>query len=118
MTPLTSTEISSCEFAITHSLPGVYRDLLQRVGHGATDSGLIVYHPSEIYELYRHHFESAGELYLRYFPIGCDEAEQTIWLVDVASGRVASIWHETHPDDYPEEDWLEPDDWLLTIPSL
>lgn len=115
MTPLSPSEISTAESDIGHCLPSVYRDLLQRVGHGRAVDGTTVYHPSDIAELYGHHFESEGDLYARYFPIGCNETEQTIWLFDVPSERVATIYHDTHPDDYEDEDWMAPEDWLKTI---
>lgn len=104
-------DIPALEASLGHPLPDAYRDLLTSFGFGRLDDGRTVYHPSEIADLYSHHFEGDDDLFNCYFPIGCDESEQTIWLVDVASGNVATIYHDTHPDDYPDEDWMVQRQW-------
>ncbi len=115
MAILSSSELASLERDLGHPFPPIYRDLLRSLGNGRHSSDVTVYHPSEICELYSHHFESDGDLFNRYFPFGCNEAEQAIWLVDVRSGYVATIDHETHPDDYPDEGWLKSDEWRTTV---
>ncbi|MBB6563643.1 hypothetical protein HNP48_006367 [Acidovorax soli] len=30
----------------------------------------------------------------------------------VCDGRAAAIWHETHPESYPDERWLDWAQWL------
>jgi hypothetical protein len=84
-------------------------------GHGDHDAGSTIYHPLEIAEPYEFHFENDCDLFGRHFPIGCHQREQTIWLVDVGTGRVASIYHETHPDDYADEEWLDAQEWKRQV---
>ena len=51
-------------------------------------------------------------LYSKYFPIGCNNKTQELWIIDVPRDKIASIWHETHEDDWPEETWLEYEEWI------
>ena len=111
-------DIAALEASLGHPLPDVYRDLLTSVGFGRLDDGRTVYHPNEIADLYAHHFEGDDDLFNLYFPIGCDESEQTIWLVDVSLGKVATIYHDTHPDDYSDENWLPPQQWRALDRSI
>lgn len=112
MTPLSNAEIDELETALDHRLPGLYRKLLVEVGFG-TRGDLRIYHPSEIAQIYQYHFEDSADLFARWFPFGCDERRQEIWLIDPVTETAASIWHETHPDDYEDEDWLSYEDWIV-----
>ncbi len=41
------------------------------------------------------------------------------WVVDSNRELAASIWHETLPDDWPDESWLDYADWVMKyIPQL
>ena len=114
MNKLTPTEISVLESSVGHRFPSPYRRMLGTVGHGDSNDNTTIYHPEEITTLYSNHFESETDLYTKYFPVGCNNTEQTLWIVDVATDRIATISHETHPDDYYDEEWLELDEWLAS----
>ena len=111
MPVVSASELASLETELGHPFPDIYRELLTVIGHGRREDGRVIYHPREIEERYAHHFENSDDLFGRYFPIGDNEYEQTIWLMDLACGKVATIDHETHPDDYPDEEWLDPNEW-------
>ena len=106
-----SDDIDRIEAELGLTLPRVYRDLLVRKGHGESEPQEI-HHPAEIRGLYEPFFDDPRDLFRRYFPIGCDNRTQEVWIVDVGTGRVASISHETVPDDWEDEDWMEPEAWV------
>ena len=113
MTILNAHQIADFEAEVGHKFPTVYKQLLETIGYGSdAKNRYIVYKPTQIAADYEHHFEDAADLFNKYFPIGCNELKQEIWLADMETGMVASIWHETHPDDYPDEEWLTSDIWL------
>ena len=111
MEKLSNAEIDSLEVKIGYRLPGLYRKLLVEIGAG--EQGAVeIYHPLQIAELYKHHFDDHLLLFEAYFPFGCNNKRQEIWLVRVSDEQAASVWHETHSDDYLGENWLSYEDWL------
>ena len=38
-------------------------------------------------------------------------------MIDAKSEMAASIWHETVPDDWPDEEWLSYEDWIMKYPE-
>ncbi|SHH10593.1 SMI1/KNR4 family protein [Massilia sp. CF038] len=112
MQKLTNPEIDAIESDLGFQLPGLYRKLLIEIGHGECD-GFEIYHPREISGLYEHHFDNPADLFRSYFPFGCNNRMQEICLIDPSREVAASIWHETHPDDYPDERWLPYEQWML-----
>jgi hypothetical protein len=119
MKPLTNPQMDDLEKSIGVVLPGLYRKLLLMIGYGTTDSGKQLYHPLEIRPLYAPFFDDESQLFHPYFPFGCSNHSQEIWVIDVNRELAASIWHETVPDDWPEESWLDYAEWILKyIPLL
>ena len=112
LTPLTNAEIDRLEEALGQQIPGLYRKLLVEEGFGSSGD-LRIHHPSEIAQIYKYHFDDPADLYTRWFPFGCNERLQEIWLIDPQTETAASIWHETNPDDYEEEQWVSFDDWII-----
>ena len=110
MPTMTPAEIDAAEAALGMRLPEFYKQLLIDVGHGRHGDREI-YHPSAVRELYEPFFEDATHLFAPYFPFGCDNMLQELWIIDADAGLAASIWHETVPDDWPEEEWLPVDEW-------
>ena len=108
---ISNAELDSIVKSLGHDLPGLYRNVLIEEGFGEFDD-FRIYHPSEIVGLYEHHFEDSADLFSRWFPFGCNERLQEIWVIDPKSETAASIWHETHPDDYEEEEWLPYEVWI------
>jgi hypothetical protein len=124
MTPmqrLTNPEVTQIARTLGVELPGLYRKLLVEVGYGiygqkpecAWATTKEIYHPASVRELYKDFFDDPGALFTRYFPFGCDNEKQELWIIDPANERVASIWHETHPDDWPDERWMSYEDWCI-----
>ena len=111
MTLLNNAEIDSIEQEIGHALPGIYRKLLIEEGFGSFDTREI-YDPRRVSEIYEYHFEEPNDLFNCYFPFGCDNDTQVLWIVSVERDRAAAIWHETHPEDYVDEEWLPYEDWI------
>ena len=111
MTPLTNPEIDSLEQELGCTLPGLYRKLLVEQGYG-TFGEAEVYHPAEVRKLYESFFDDPAQLFHPYFPFGCQNYKQELWVIDAAAERAASIWHETVTDDWPDEEWLEYDEWV------
>ena len=109
---LSNSEIDVIEQSLGVTLPGLYRKLLVESGFGAVSDHTQIYHPNEVRALYEPFFDQAGQLFAPYFPFGCDNDEQTLWIIDAEQERAATIWHETVPDDWPEEDWLAYEDWI------
>ena len=109
---LTNIEIDEIEDALGREIPRFYRKLLVEVGFG--ESGDVeLYHPKEVDELYEFKFDDDELLYKKYFPFGCNNRTQEIWIIDIEQDKVASIYHETHEDDWPQEDWKEYELWAL-----
>lgn len=113
MTPVSNTEIDAMEQALGHKLPGLYRKLLVEEGFGTFGSREI-YDPRRIPEIYGCHFDEPSDLFSRYFPFGCDNETQELWMISVSAETAATIWHETNPDDYPDEEWLPYEVWIST----
>lgn len=111
MKPLTPLELDALEARLQHPIPAPYRELLTHTGAGE-HGDVQVYHPLEIEEAYQYHFEEPEELFNSYLPFGCNQRSQEIWLIRVTDGRAAAIWHETHPESYPDERWLDWAQWL------
>jgi hypothetical protein len=111
MTPLSNTDIDALERTLSFTIPGLYRKLLVEIGYGQIGD-VEIYHPKNISELYEFHFENKEDLFTNYFPFGCDNRAQDIWLIRPSDERAASISHETHSDDYDDESWLEYHDWI------
>jgi len=107
---MTPAEIDAAEADIGVRFPSFYRQLLIEVGQGRRGDHEI-YHPSVVKELYEPFFDDPSQLFAPYFPFGCDNKLQEIWIIDADAGRAASIWHETVPEDWPEEQWLPCDEW-------
>lgn len=112
MPALTNTEVDRLERSLGVGLPGLYRKLLIEIGPGTIGSTAKLYHPSEIRTLYEPFFDDPSQLFHPYFPFGCHDGTQEMWIIDAATERAASIGHETVPDDWPEEEWLEYDEWV------
>jgi hypothetical protein len=115
MMKLSNIEVEQIELSLKRELPRFYRKLLVEVGAGETISDCVIYHPSEIDELYEYKFDDDELLYKTYFPIGCNNLTQELWVIDVMQDKVASIHHETHEDDWPNENWSEYEEWVDTI---
>jgi len=110
MQTMTLAEIEAAEAAIGVRLPTFYRQLLVEAGHGR-NGDYEIYHPAAVRELYEPFFDDPSQLFAPYFPFGCDNRLQELWIIDAAAARAASIWHETVPDDWPEETWLPFEEW-------
>ncbi|HEY1172678.1 MAG TPA: SMI1/KNR4 family protein [Verrucomicrobiae bacterium] len=120
MQRLTNETITEIEHTIGVSLPGLYRKLLIEIGHGKFDqkpecrwnTAKEIYHPTAIRELYSSFFDNPSVLFSPYFPFGCDNQRQDLWIIDSSRELAACIAHSTHPDDWPEEEWLAFEDWI------
>ena len=112
MTKLDQNEIDQAEQSLGHKLPGLYHKLLVEIGYGILNPEAEVYHPAEVWELYEPFFEEPEQLFNPYFPFGNNPQTQEIWIIDGDGKRAASIWHETVPEDWPEEEWLTYEQWL------
>ena len=113
MQQLTMSEIQEIEHSIGHELPGMYRKLLVMEGYGKISPELEIYNPAEIRELYEPFFDDQEQLFNPYFPFGNNLRTQEIWIIDASAEVAASIWHETVPEDWPEEEWLSYDQWII-----
>jgi len=114
MNRLSNLEIDALEKEMGAAMPGLFRKLLVEMGWGEFRH-VEIYHPTQIRELYQFHFENEEDLFGKYFPFGCNNARQEIWLIRPADERAAVIWHETHSDDYDSEDWLDYAAWLVLL---
>jgi hypothetical protein len=112
MKRLTEAELGAIEERMGVQLPSLYRELLLRHGHGPFGERE-VYHPEMVEELYEPFFEDANLLFSPYFPFGCDNHKQEMWVIDSGRGMVAAISHETHPDDWDGEVWMPYAEWVL-----
>ncbi len=119
LTVLTSAEIDAIESRLQVRLPSLYRDLLAQKGYGLFgqepdvkwNTSKEIYHPESIAELYRDLFDDPSVLLSRYFPFGCDNDRQEVWVIDNINEKIANISHETHPDDWCDESWFDYGDW-------
>lgn len=111
MKRMTEAELGAIEERMGVQLPALYRQLLLEKGHGVFGESKEVYHPEMVEELYEPFFEDADLLFAPFFPFGCDNHKQEVWVIDAARGMVASISHETHPDDWQQEIWMPCLEW-------
>jgi hypothetical protein len=119
MTKLTAKQIDDIESLLGISLPAAYRQILIDVGYGefggvpasVSKSTKEIYHPDTIHELYEPFFDDPGQLFSPYVPFGCNNDSQEIWAINLDKDVVASISHETVPEDWPEEQWVSFDQW-------
>jgi hypothetical protein len=102
MPALSNTEIDEIERSRGVTLPRLYRRLLVEIGPGKFGD-VQQYHPAEIHVLYERFFDDPAQLFNPYFPFGCHNRKQELWIIDATSETAASIWHETVPDDWAEE---------------
>jgi hypothetical protein len=114
MPRLTHPEMDAIERACGHKLPELYRSLLANVGYGPVGTAAEIYHPLAIKELYEPFFDKPAQLFDLYFPFGCQNVTQEIWVIDVSREVAASLWHETVPEDWDGEEWLPYDLWRVT----
>jgi hypothetical protein len=82
------------------------------MGPGALGREAEIYHPLAVRELYEPFFDDPRQLFNPYFPFGCQNTKQEMWIIDASIEKAASIWHETVPDDWPEEEWLDYETWI------
>lgn len=109
---LTNKEIDEIESSLGRGIPRFYRKLLVEIGFGESGD-IVLYHPKEIDDLYELKFDKEKLLYKKYFPFGCNNRTQELWIIDLEQDCVASIYHETYEDDWPQEDWKEYELWAL-----
>lgn len=122
MQTLTNEEITAIEARLGVRLPGLYHKLLVEEGHGSYgqrsdckwNTAKEIYHPEAVRTLYAGFFDCEALLFAPYFPFGCDHEKQVLWVIDSAKEKAASIWHETHPDDWSEERWVSYADWVTS----
>lgn len=112
MTRLGNAEIDAIERALGCRLPGLYCKLLVEEGYGPLGDSAEIYHPAEVRKLYEPFFDDPARLFDPYFPFGCQNATQELWVIDASTERAASISHETVPDDWPGEEWLPYERWI------
>jgi hypothetical protein len=109
---LTNPEIEDIERTLGHKLPRLYHTLLFHLGFGQVGPNAEIYHPLAIRDLYAPFIDDPGELFNPYFPFGCQHIKQELWVIDAEAEKAASIWHETVPGDWPDEEWLPYEDWI------
>ena len=112
MKTLSETDVTKAEAELGISLPRFYRKFLIEEGYGETTSDKEIYHPLEILELYENKFDDEELLFKKYFPIGCNNKSQELWIIDINKDKISSISHETHEDDWPNEIWCEYSQWV------
>lgn len=112
MPTMSHEEVDLIERSFGVPLPNLWRRLLIQVGPGAIGSTAELYHPLRARELFEPFFDDPAQLFHPYFPFGCHNHKQEIWVIDAMAERAASIWHETVPDDWPDERWLDYDEWV------
>lgn len=110
----TPAEIDAVQAALGRDIPALYRRLLTERGHGR-EGDIEIYHPLRIRALYEPFFDDPSQLFSAYFPFGCNNRTQEIWIIDLRSGKAASIWHETVPEDWPEEEWHTCEVWIRGV---
>jgi len=109
---MTNPEIDLVEQSLGVTLPGLYRKLLNEIGPGRIGSSAELYDPLQVRELYEPFFDDPSLLFHPYFPFGCDNGKQELWVIDSANEFAASIGHETVPDAWPDEEWLAYEEWV------
>ena len=87
------------------SLPPALREFLHAKGAG-TYGNVKIYQPEQVDGLYREFFDDPSELFTVYLPFGERTHEQEMLIYRITDNTYASIWHETVPDAWSEEDWL------------
>lgn len=112
MPALTNPEIEAIEQTLGQKLPGLYHRLLFELGPGTVGSTAEIYHPLAVSSLYEPFFDDPSQLFNPYCPFGCHNTKQELWVIDATAEKAASIWHETVPDDWPEEEWLPYESWI------
>jgi hypothetical protein len=112
MAAISNQEIEEIERNLGRELPGLYHRLLFEIGPGRIGSAAEIYHPLAVRELYESFFDDPNQLFNPYFPFGCQNKLQEVWVIDAAREKSASIWHETVPDDWPDEEWLSYETWI------
>jgi hypothetical protein len=67
-----------------------------------------IHAPQDVLLRYHDFFDNPRDLITRYFPFGCNNRTQEMWVLDLSRSVacVAKIWHETVPDDWAEEEWV------------
>lgn len=117
LTKLSLEDIQEVQQELGVVLPTLYKTLLIELGYGRLDQWREIYHPSQIHSLYDEVFDDPEWLFNIYFPFGCNDQKQEIWIIDVRQEKAASIWHEYHPESWEEEKWLPYDEWAITYLS-
>jgi len=138
MSRLTYSEIDEIERLLGHKLPALYRRLLVEIGYGpvggapgsdppfigrefsvsevkygpVTGFDAVIYHPLAVEEIYQNAFEDPEELFNPYFPFGCQNITQELWVIDASREAAASVWHETFSREWENEEWLPYDLWI------
>jgi hypothetical protein len=112
MQTLTNAQVDGIEQTHGFVFPGLYRKLLVEVGYGHIGSSAEIYDPRRTRNAHELFFHDPSQLFARYFPFGIDHGSQEIWVIDAWAERAASIWHETVPDDWPDENWLPYEVWV------
>ncbi|WP_395750925.1 hypothetical protein [Prosthecobacter sp.] len=112
MTTISNPEIDLIQSRMRVTIPGLYRKLLVELGYGRIDEDHEIYHPEQIREAWESFFDEPSDLFTIYFPFGFSPRLQEMWIIRPQDERVASIWHETVPDDWDEEKWLTYEDWI------
>ena len=77
---------------------------------GAGTYGDVEVHPLEtVYSRYSTFFDDPSQIFSSYLPFAVNVRKQDIWVLDVSAGeaRFAKISHETVPDDWPDERWVQ-----------
>lgn len=110
---LSENDLDDIEQKLGVGLPFAYRELLKQRGPGRSTDNTEIYHPSEIEELYKPFFADPTELFTKYFPFGCNNSTQELWVIEVERGLVASISHDTVPEDWPAEAWQPYGQWAV-----
>jgi hypothetical protein len=126
MTRLSTESVTQIERQLGIVLPPLYRTILIERGFGsygqrancALNTTREIYHPESVTELYGSFFDDPSMLYAPYFPFGCNNETQDLWIIDAARGLAASICHETVPDDWPDAEWISYDNWLARFFDL
>jgi hypothetical protein len=113
MVRLTNPAIDDIEDALSDTLPGLYRNLLVEEGYGAFGSDAEIYHPLHISDMYGSFFEDPMQLFNSYVPFGYNSRTQELWVINPKIEVAASIWHETVPEDWVDEEWLPYDEWVM-----
>jgi hypothetical protein len=104
MRTYTLEELTAFESQNDVALPQPLRHFLLSHGAGAHRNAMI-YEPEKVQPLYAEFFDDPSELFRTYLPFGEHTAEQVMLVYRITDGKYASIWHETVPEDWPEEEW-------------